>query len=208
MGEFGTKEKLGLSFYTGEDVVQIAKTLLGKRLVTEFDGQRTAGRIVETEAYRGPDDKACHAWMNRRTARTEIMFAEGGHAYVYLCYGIHHLFNIVTGKKDMAHAVLVRAVEPIENVELMLARRNMPKPTFNLSAGPGTLTKALGIHTGHTGLSLVEKGTPIWLEDTGEHIAEENIVASPRVGVDYAGECALWDWRFRVRGSKWTSRAK
>lgn len=208
MGQFGTIKKLSSSFYTREDVVQIAKELLGKLLVTNFDGQRTAGRIVETEAYRGPDDKACHAWMNHRTARTEIMFAEGGHAYVYLCYGIHHLFNIVTGKKDMAHAVLIRAVEPVENVELMLARRNMQKPTFKLSAGPGTLTLALGIHTGHSGLSLVEEGTPIWMEDAGENIAEENIVASPRVGVGYVGECALWDWRFRVRGSKWTSRAK
>ncbi len=204
----GGAEKLTASFYSREDVVQIAKELLGKHLVTNFEGQRTAGKIVETEAYRGPDDKACHAWMNRRTARTEIMFAEGGHAYVYLCYGIHHLFNIVTGKKDMAHAVLIRAVEPVENVGLMLARRNMSKPTYNLTAGPGSLTTALGIHTGHTGISLVSNGTPIWLEDIGEKISEENIIASPRVGVDYAGECALWDWRFRVKGSKWTSKAK
>lgn len=196
------------SFYTREDVVQIAKELLGKHLVTNFDGQRTAGKIVETEAYRGPDDKACHAWMNRRTARTEIMFAEGGHAYVYLCYGIHHLFNIVTGQKDMAHAVLIRAVEPVENVDLMLTRRNMSKPTYKLTAGPGSLTTALGIHTGHTGISLVNNGTPIWLEDHGEKISEENIIASSRVGVDYAGECALWDWRFRVKDSKWTSKAK
>ena len=201
-------EKLPKTFYTREDVVQIARELLGKYLVTEFDGQRTAGKIVETEAYRGPDDKACHAWMNRRTHRTGIMFAEGGHAYVYLCYGIHHLFNIVTGKKDMPHAILVRAIEPTDNVELMLERRNLAKLAPRLTAGPGSLTQALGIRTQHTGLSLVATGSPIWLEDRGEEVSEEDIIASPRVGVDYAGECALWDWRFRVRGSRWTSPAK
>lgn len=200
--------KIPLKFYTRNNVVQIAKDLLGKYLVTRFDGQITAGKIVETEAYRGPDDKACHAWMNRRTNRTEIMFANGGHAYVYLCYGIHHLFNIVTGKRDMAHAILIRAIEPVENVELMLERRNLTKLTPRLTAGPGSLTQALGIRTEHTGLSLVADDSPIWLEDRGEEVLEENIIASPRVGVDYAGECALWDWRFRVRGSRWASPAK
>ncbi len=201
-------KKLSPTFYTREDVVQIAKDLLGKYLVTRFDGQITAGKIVETEAYRGPDDKACHAWMNRRTNRTEIMFAEGGHAYVYLCYGIHHLFNIVTGKPDMPHAILIRAIEPVENVELMLERRNLTKITPRLTAGPGSLTQALGIRTEHTGLSLVAADSPVWLEDRGEEVLDENIIASPRVGVDYAGECALWDWRFRVRGSGWVSPAK
>ena len=119
-------------FYTRPDVVQVAKDLLGKYLVTNFEGQVTSGKIVETEAYRAPDDRASHAFGNRRTARTEVMFAEGGHAYVYLCYGIHHLFNVVTGPSEMAHAVLVRAVQPVDNVELMLARR--------LTAGPGSLT--------------------------------------------------------------------
>lgn len=200
--------KLTTSFYTREDVVQIAKDLLGKYLVTRFDGQITAGKIVETEAYRGPDDKACHAWLNRRTSRTEIMFGGGGHAYVYLCYGIHHLFNIVTGKRDMAHAILIRAIEPTDNVEIMLERRNLTKLSPRLTTGPGSLTQALGIRTEHTGLSLVAGDSPIWLEDRGEVILEENIIASPRVGVGYAEECALWDWRFRVRGSKWVSPAK
>jgi len=200
--------KLPPSFYTREDVVQIAKDLLGKYLVTRFDGQITSGKIVETEAYRAPDDKACHAWMNRRTSRTEVMFASGGHAYVYLCYGIHHLFNIVTSKKDMAHAVLIRAVEPIENVDVMLERRNLTKITPRLTAGPGSLTQALSIRKEHTGLNLVNPDSPIWLENRGEGISPENIIASPRVGVGYAGECALWDWRFRVRGSEWVSPAK
>lgn len=196
------------SFFTRPDPVQVAKDLLGKYLVTQFDGQRTVGKIVETEAYRAPDDRACHAFGNRRTARTEVMFAEGGCAYVYLCYGIHHLFNVVTGPEGMAHAVLVRAVEPVEGVELMLARRGMERLQPKLTAGPGALTQALGIHTSHSGLSLLDPKGSFWLEDRGEQVPAENIIASPRVGVAYAKECALWPWRFRVKDSAWTSPAK
>lgn len=195
-------------FYTRPDVVQVAKDLLGKYLVTHFDGQLTAGKIVETEAYRAPDDRACHAFGNRRTARTEVMFATGGRAYVYLCYGIHHLFNVVTGPKDEAHAVLVRAVEPFENMEAMLARRGMEHLGRRLTAGPGALTQALGISTQHSGLSLLDTNSLIWLEDRGEVVLETNIIASPRVGVGYAGDCAHWPWRFRVADSQWTSPAK
>lgn len=199
---------LPLHFFTRTDPVQVAKDLLGKYLVTHFEGELTSGKIVETEAYRAPDDRACHAFANRRTARTEVMFAEGGHAYVYLCYGIHHLFNVVTGPPEMAHAVLIRAVQPVDNVELMLGRRKMVKPERRLTAGPGALTGALGILTAHTGLSLLDPTGPIWLEDRGEVVLEENIVASPRVGVAYAGECAEWPWRFRIKNSPWTSPAK
>ena len=195
------------SFFTRPDPVQVAKDLLGKYLVTRFDGQLTAGKIVETEAYRAPDDRASHAFGNRRTGRTEVMFAEGGHAYVYLCYGIHHLFNVVTGPAGMAHAVLIRAVEPIDNVELMLARRAMGKLQPRLTAGPGALTQALGILTAHSGQNLLDPTGPLWLEDRGELVLEENIIASPRVGVAYAGECAAWPWRFRIKGSAWTSPA-
>lgn len=194
-------------FFTRPDPVQVAKDLLGKHLVTRFDGQTTAGKIVETEAYRAPDDRACHAFGNRRTARTEVMFATGGRAYVYLCYGIHHLFNVVTGPASMAHAVLVRAIEPTDNVEFMLKRRGMDKLHPKLTAGPGALTQALGIHTSQTGLSLLDPTGPIWLEDRGEVVLEENIIASPRVGVAYAKECAAWPWRFRIKGSAWTSPA-
>lgn len=199
---------LQLDFYTRPDVVQVAKDLLGKYLVTHFDGQLTAGKIVETEAYRAPNDRACHAFGNRRTARTEVMFATGGRAYVYLCYGIHHLFNVVTGPKDEAHAVLVRAVEPIENMEAMLSRRGMEHLVRRLTAGPGALTQALGISTQHSGLSLLDPNSLIWLEDRGEVVLETNIIASPRVGVGYAGDCAHWPWRFRVADSQWTSPAK
>ena len=194
------------SFYQREDVLQISKELLGKHLVTNFDGIRTVGKIVETEAYRGPEDKACHAYNNRRTKRTETMFAKGGVAYVYLCYGIHHLFNVVTGKQDVPHAILIRAVEPVEGMDVMLARRKFTKIKTTLTAGPGTLTKALGITTAHDTLDLT--GNQIWIEDTGEEIKEKNIIASPRVGVAYAQEDALLPWRFRVKNSKWTSPAK
>lgn len=201
-------KRLEADFYQREDVVAVSKDLLGKYLVTEFEGGRTAGRIVETEAYRGPDDKACHAHRNRYTERTKIMFAPGGHAYVYLCYGIHHLFNVVTAVEGMPHAVLIRAVEPVENIELMLQRRGMSKLKPNLTAGPGVLSRALGITTQHSGLSLTDPQNGIWIEDRGYDIFEKLIIASPRVGVDYAEECALWPWRFRVRDSRWTSPAK
>lgn len=198
---------LPIDFYTRPDVLQVAKDLLGKFLVTKFDGQLVAGKIVETEAYRAPDDRACHAFGNRRTARTEVMFAEGGRAYVYLCYGIHHLFNVVTGPAGSAHAVLVRGVEPIENIEAMLARRGMSRLARKLTAGPGALSQALGIHTLHSGLSLLDPTGPIWLEDRGEVVSESNIIASPRVGVAYAKECAEWPWRFRIANSTWSSPA-
>ncbi len=200
--------RLQSAFFTRTDVVQISKDLLGKHLITVIDGQKTVGKIVETEAYRGPDDKACHAYNNRRTARTSIMFEEGGQAYVYLCYGIHHLFNIVPARKEMAEAVLIRAVEPIENLELMMKRRNFKQLRPQLTAGPGVMSKALGITTDFSGIDLTAPDSPIWLEE-GETIIEElQIIASPRVGVDYAEECALWNWRFRIKDSKWTSPAK
>lgn len=197
--------RLGKDFYRREDVVQISQELLGKFLVTEIDGVRTEGRIVETEAYRGPEDKASHAYGNRLTPRTRVMFGEGGHAYVYLCYGIHHLFNVVTAREGLPHAVLIRAVEPAGDVAPMLERRGMATLSHRLTAGPGSLSKALGIRTDHSGISLTEAGNPIWIEDRGDRIREEDILAGPRVGVDYAGECALWEWRFRVKNSKWTS---
>ena len=202
------QKRLNKAFYQRFDVVQVGKDLLGKYLVTEFDNQRTVGMIVETEAYRGPDDKACHAHLNRFTKRTKVMFEAGGIAYVYLCYGIHHLFNIVTANEGEPHAILIRGIEPIEGMETMLARRNKVKVSPNLTAGPGVLSKALGITKQYTGTSLVDKNGSIWIEDRGTIIDQQDIIASPRVGIDYAEECALWDWRFRIEGSKWTSKAK
>ena len=211
-------ERLPLDFYTRTDVVQIARDLLGKILVTEFDGLRTAGRITETEAYRAPDDRACHAFSNRRTARTEVMFHEGGRAYIYLCYGIHHLFNVVTAPQETAHAVLIRAVEPIEGVEVMLRRRQQTTKNFqrttvnkqsatNLTTGPGALSQALGLTTTWTGQSFFAPDSPVWIEDRGALVFENEIAAGKRIGVDYAGDCADWPWRFWLKNSPFVKKA-
>jgi DNA-3-methyladenine glycosylase len=197
--------KLEKDFYLNENVVQVAKDLLGKYLCTMIDGKLTCGIITETEAYEGEIDKASHAFGNRRTNRTEIMFADGGVSYVYLCYGIHHLFNIVTNFKDTPHAVLIRAIKASDGIETILKRRNIPKPKDvkefisndkknKISGGPGTVSQALGIKTVHTGLDLT--GNVIWIEDRGLKIPKKNITAGPRVGVDYAGDHAQWPYRF------------
>jgi DNA-3-methyladenine glycosylase len=197
--------KLEKDFYLNENVVQVAKDLLGKYLCTRIDGKLTCGIITETEAYEGEIDKASHAFGNRRTNRTEIMFADGGVSYVYLCYGIHHLFNIVTNFKDTPHAVLIRAIKPSDGIETIFKRRNIPIPENvkefilndkknRISGGPGTVSQALGIKTTHTGLDLT--GNVIWIEDRGLKIPKKNITVGPRVGVDYAGEHAQWPYRF------------
>jgi DNA-3-methyladenine glycosylase len=200
--------RLPKEFYLRTDVVQVSRALLGKVLVTQFEGVRTAGLITEVEAYRAPDDRACHAWNNRRTNRTEVMFREGGTAYVYLCYGIHHLFNVVTAPEGMAHAILVRAVEPLEGIEIMRERRKDPLPGLRLTTGPGALSQALGLTTAWTGQSLLLPDTPVWIEDRGRLVSDTEIAAGPRIGVDYAGECAAWEWRFWLRDSAFVSRKK
>ncbi|MBS1772342.1 MAG: DNA-3-methyladenine glycosylase [Bacteroidetes bacterium] len=194
------------SFYTRKDVVKIAKELLGKVLVTNFDGVLTSGIIVETEAYAGVIDKASHAYGNRRTQRTEIMYSKGGVSYVYLCYGIHHLFNVVTNIQDIPHAILIRAIEPLEGIETMLQRRKKEKLTPVLTSGPGALSMALGIHTKQSGMSL--SGDEIRIEDRGIKIAKKDIAEATRVGVDYAQDHALWPYRFYVRGNMFVSKPK
>ncbi len=189
--------KLPREFYVRPDVVQIARELLGKFLLSRIQDSVTGGMIMETEAYAGPEDRASHAYNNRLSARTEIMYHSGGVAYVYLCYGIHHLFNIVTNVEGIPHAVLIRAIEPSDGVELMLLRRDMKKVAPNLSGGPGTLTQALGIQTSLTGTDLT--GNQIWLEDRGIIVSDDQIKARPRVGVSYAGEDAHRPWRFRLK---------
>ncbi len=195
---------LPASFYMREDVVQIAKDLLGKVLVTEFDGCHTAGMITETEAYAGAGDKASHAWNSRRTRRTEVMYRPGGVAYVYLCYGIHHLFNVVTNVEDVPHAVLIRGVEPLDGVEDMLLRRRKSVVHRTLTAGPGALSAAMGILTQHTGMSL--QGSLIYIEDRGIRVARKDIVATPRIGVAYAGADAIRPYRFYIRGNLFVSK--
>ena len=198
--------KLSRDFYLNTDVVQAARDLLGKVLYTCVDNEVTAGIIVETEAYCGATDKACHAYPNKRTKRTETMFQIGGTAYVYLCYGMHHMFNVVTNVKDAADAVLIRGIEPLEGLELMKTRRKLKKPGTNLTAGPAVLAQALSITTGDDMTDLL--GDKIWLEDQGKAYSDDEVIASPRVGIDYAGDDALLPWRFRVKDNKWCSKAK
>jgi DNA-3-methyladenine glycosylase (3mg) len=196
--------KLPLSYYLNQDVLFLAKDLLGKVLFTQKDGQITAGIIVETEAYFGKIDKASHAYGGRRTNRTEIMYSEGGVSYVYLCYGIHHLFNIVTSVNGEPHAVLIRAIEPLIGQEIMEMRRNMPAAKSAISSGPGSAAKALGIDNSFNKKDL--GGEEIWVEDRGIKYPEHEIFAGPRVGVAYAQEDAFLPWRFFVKGNKYVSK--
>ncbi len=181
----------------------IAKELLGKILVSRFDGMETSGRIVEVEAYRGVVDKASHAFGGRRTKRNEIMYADGGAAYVYLCYGIHHLFNVVTHTKETPHAILIRGLEPVKGVEIMLQRTGKKKADQTLTRGPGNLSKALGISTRHSGYLL--KSNELFIKDDGCVYTKKEIAVSPRIGVDYAGDDALLPYRFYVKDNPYVS---
>ena len=194
---------LPLEYYQNEDVLFLSRDLIGKFLFTKIGGKITSGMIVETEAYRGPGDKASHAFQNRRTKRNEVMYHQGGISYVYLCYGIHSLFNIVTNKTGIPHAILIRAIEPDKGIDTMLKRRHKDKASKILTAGPGALAQALGISTKHNGVLL--NSSTIWIEDHGILYGDSDIIASPRVGVDYAGEDAQLPWRFRLKGCPWTS---
>jgi len=196
--------KLPYSFYQQEEVTNLAVQLLGKQLFTLIDGELTGGTIVETEAYSGIIDKASHAYNGRYTPRTSTMYEAGGISYVYLCYGIHHLFNVVTAAKNNPHAVLVRGIEPVVGLSTMLSRRNMQTIAPRITAGPGALAKALGIDKNLNAKDLL--GDEIWIEDNGICFSEDQIVASPRVGVEYAEDHALLPWRFYVKGNKFVSK--
>lgn len=186
--------KLSIDFYRQEDVTVISRELLGKTLFTRFNGKLTGGIITETEAYDGPSDRASHAFNNRRTARTEIMYNAGGVAYVYLCYGIHSLFNIVTGKKEIPQAVLIRNVKPAEGISIMEKRRGKKIADRHFCTGPGTVSTILGINCQHNGTSLM--GDFIWIEETRKDAVDKKIKTTPRIGVDYAGKDALLPYRF------------
>lgn len=203
VAKYNKMQKLSTDFYERDDVAQIAKDLLGKYIITKFDQQYTVGRIVETEAYAGIIDKASHAYNNRRTARTEVMFGPAGVSYVYLCYGIHHLFNVVCNEKDKPDAVLIRGIEPVEGINSMLQRFNKEKADSSIGRGPGNVSKALGISTKHTGLQLQSK--EIWLAEDNASTSF-NILTSPRIGVDYAAEHALWLYRFFIEGHPQVSK--
>ncbi|TGD81407.1 DNA-3-methyladenine glycosylase [Hymenobacter wooponensis] len=198
--------KIPLEFYRRSNPVEIARELIGKYLFTQIDGVLTGGRIVETEAYAHINDQACHSHLGRYTARTKVMYEPGGVAYTYLIYGRYVLFNIITNEAGKADAVLIRGLEPTDGIPEMLLRRGLSTVQRNLTAGPGLLTQALGITTAHYGTDLT--ADLIWMEDRSETVAFEDIIASPRVGIDYAGEDVSLPWRFRLKGSKWVSPAR
>lgn len=187
---------LPLSFYQHDDVVDIAQKLLGKYLISDINGRTTGGMIIETEAYRAPDDRASHAYNHRRTQRNEAMYMPGGISYVYFVYGIHYMFNIVTNQEDVPHAILIRALLPEIGIETMLERRKKSTWDKTLTSGPGTVAQALGINREHNALPLDRP--PVWVEDRGIAVNQNEIIAGPRIGVDYAGEDAALPWRFRL----------
>jgi DNA-3-methyladenine glycosylase len=196
-------KKLSPDFYLSKNVVQTAIQLLGKILVTNIDGLHTAARIVETEAYVALTDKASHSYNGRRTSRNEHMYAKGGISYVYICYGMHHLFNVVTNEKEVPDAVLIRAAEPMQGIEIMLKRTGKKIPDLTLTRGPGNMSRALGISKIHSGLKL--SGQELFLADDGFTYSADEIGASKRIGVDGAGEDALLPYRFYVKGNKYVS---
>jgi DNA-3-methyladenine glycosylase len=195
---------LPLEFYNRTDVLGITRALLGKYLLTCIDGVTTGGYIVEAEAYAGVNDKASHAFGGRKTNRTATMYLQGGVAYVYLCYGIHEMFNVVTAGEGTPHAVLIRAIQPTEGIQEMLLRRGIPGLKPNLTSGPGSVAKALGISRKVNAFSL--QSNIIWIEDRGLIFNDEQIAAVPRVGVAYAAEDALLPYRLYVKGNPYVSK--
>ncbi|MCC8426048.1 DNA-3-methyladenine glycosylase [Mucilaginibacter sp. UR6-11] len=196
--------KLPQSFYERNDVVAISRELLGKYLFTCIDGEVTGGYIVETEAYNGIIDRASHSFGNRLTPRTKTMYEQGGIAYVYLCYGIHEMFNVVTSVEGQPHAILIRAIQPTDGLDIMQLRRNMPVVKPTITSGPGSVAQALGISRKINAISL--QSDTLWIEEKGMVIPDEQIVAVPRVGVAYAKEDALLPYRFYLKGNPYVSK--
>ncbi|MGB7202286.1 MAG: DNA-3-methyladenine glycosylase [Pyrinomonadaceae bacterium] len=207
--------KLARKFYTRDDTVAVARDLLGKLLVVpDADGTRVSGMIVETEAYLGVDDRAAHSFGGRRTARNEVTYSAGGNAYVFFVYGMYYQLNVVCGKADSPHVVLIRAIEPVENIEIMHERRGAKKSEpgavatgsmadKNLTSGPGKLCIAMNIDRSLNGEDLY--GDKIWLENY-RLFGNEEIAVGKRIGIDYAGEDAHLQLRFWVKGNEFVSR--
>mgnify|MGYP006098293581 CR=1 FL=1 len=185
-------DKVPLSFFQTNNVQNIAQNLLGKTIYTNISGKITSAIITETEAYQGPEDNASHAYNNKRTTRTEVMYKTGGYCYIYLCYGIHYLFNIVTNVHDIPHAILIRSGKKHSGIEYIQERRGAHIQTSKLLKGPGNFTKGLGIDMKLNGVKLNTKH--IWI--TNNEIQNSCITKTQRVGVDYAGEDALLPWRY------------
>jgi DNA-3-methyladenine glycosylase len=196
-------KKLPVQFYKRADVGLIAKQLIGKIIVTNFDGLHTSGRIVETEAYIGLTDRASHSFGGKRTTRNEHMYSEAGSAYVYICYGMHHLFNVVCNDKNIPDAVLIRAVEPLTGINIMLKRTGKLKLDNTLTKGPGNAAKALGISKNHSGADLLKD--EIYIGDD-EFVITENVLGiSRRIGIENSGNAALKPYRFYIKGNRFVS---
>ena len=196
--------KLSHGFYIREDAIEVSRDLLGKLLVVPAaEGARVSGLIVETEAYLGVIDKAAHSYGGRRTARNEITYAAGGYVYVFFVYGMYYQLNIVTGITNQPHVSLIRAVEPVEGIEIMRNRRGKMQDT-NLTSGPGKLCIAMGIDRGFNGEDLT--GERIWVEKF-RSFGNDDIASGPRVGIDYADEFAEMPWRFWVKGNPYVSKS-
>ncbi len=196
--------KLPESYYHNPDVVALSRDLIGKYLFTNIDGDLTGGYIVETEAYAGVNDKAAHSYGGRLTPRTQTMYMQGGVSYVYLCYGIHEMFNVVVSEEGHPHAILIRAIQPADGLDVMMLRRNMETVKPNITKGPGSVAKALGISRKINAVSL--QSDVIWIEDRGLTISDEEVAAGPRIGVGYAGNDALLPYRFYVKGNIYVSK--
>ena len=197
-------QKLTKSFYLNKNVIDVSKKLLGKVLTTQIDNTITSGIIVEVEAYAGINDRASHAYNHKRTQRTEVMYEIGGISYVYLCYGMYYLFNVITNGKNIPHAVLIRSLEPLDGIDIMEDRRKIKGKKYNLTNGPGKLSIALGIDKSFNRKSLLSD--KIWIQDNGIKFNKKDILSSPRIGVDYAKEDAKLPYRFYVNYNKWVSK--
>lgn len=193
--------KLEKEYYLEEDVVAIARDLIGKVLFSSRDGIITRGIITETEAYNGVTDRASHAFGGKRTPRNEVMYHTGGIAYVYLCYGIHHLFNIVTNTDEIPHAVLIRGIIPFsgDDQQIMKERRGRETLTLRDNFGPGKVTQSMDIYTSDSGTDLTSD--KIWVEDLGIFLNTRKLRSGPRIGVEYAKEDAALPYRFYFEGN-------
>lgn len=196
--------KLPTSYYLNNDVVSVARDLVGKYLYVNTEDLLTGGIIVETEAYKGPEDVGSHAHNHRRTKRNDIMYSPGGVVYMYICYGIHDMLNIVTGPENTAHAILIRAIQPTVGIEIMRNRRKVMHEDSRLCRGPGALAKALALRKVHNGISL--QHNEVWIEDRGITFPEADIVAGPRIGLNIPEPYKSIPWRFYVKGSAYVSR--
>jgi DNA-3-methyladenine glycosylase len=195
--------KLPREFYTRSDVLEVARDLLGKKLVVPNENdKRVAGIIVETEAYRGPEDRASHAYGGRRTNRTETMYGIGGTAYVYFVYGMYNQFNVVTDVEDIPHAVLVRALEPFEGLDI-IRRRRPDRSEYEWTSGPGRLCVALGIDRKLDKADLL--GDRVWIEE-GASVSPRQIARGPRIGIDYAEKWVTKPWRFWIKDNPFVSK--